>query len=215
MLSFFFPFITNVEQARSVPHPQMSFRWVALLPNLIKFEFPIKLQSPPSFPVPIVEEAEIPFMSASNYLITEGAQNYSVADKHSLGNSNVVSFSIYTDQYGIALSYIKAWKDLIRNKDRTFNYPSEYKYDIMIFLTVTMGVPYVGFKLKGAFPMTTSFDRLGYGRTDRLILNQEFSVDDVEIFNPTDYIKSEAMKIISRVYDIAKPEFIPGSVSID
>lgn len=213
IVGFLFPYPLTVEQARSVPHSQYSYRWVALLPNLVRFGFPLRVQVPPTFPVPLAEESTLPFLSPTRSEIHEGSQYYGYSNDFKIGED--LRLRLYLDQYGLTLSYISAWKSMVRNKDRTFNYPMEYKYDILILLTLNYQIPYVGIKLKGAFPTESSVDpSLSYEKSERLTLNQTFSVDDIEIFNPTNVLKGGILETMQKIFNIPPTTEVSGAGSV-
>lgn len=124
-----------------------------------------------------IEDINIPF---SNIQQAEGVF-YQGTMKYFPKMVDVATFSVklYEDNVGTTLQAIDDWKNLVRNPDGTYNLPAEYKGDFEISMRDSRRNLTLIVVLKGCFPLATESVELSSSGTERIIITQEFSVDNV------------------------------------
>jgi len=130
---------------------------------------------------------------------------------YSASNKDIGQISITFDEFedGMSLKYIKAWMDLIENRDGTYNTPVYYKRDIFI-------IRYSGTKnelstitYRGCFPTSISESSYSHENSGILQYNVSFACDGVSYAIPYG-IKPAIEQVQSEIID-SLPDYKSGS----
>ena len=148
------------------PDPQLDWKWWS--PNI-----------PLGLPSNYLESIDLPFNNIDvGETLYAGGRYFNYPGPHKIGNFGA---TFYEDQKGTALLWVQKWKALIKTKAGAYNLPSAYKQNWKITLLTTQNVPVLTAELVGCWPLATSNYSLNYTGNGRLIVSQEFAVDDVNI----------------------------------
>lgn len=156
----------NFDRERVAAHgdPQKGYKWIVQFPSMFsalgdplnteKFLFTIPgVTSEPSYKA--------------------GSNNYNP----SISDVEAFSATFFLDEDASTLEDIMNWKALIQNEDGTYNMPLDYKMDVIAMLLNGRGKEVALFRYGGVFPTTTSPLQGDYASSERMVLEQQFSVD--------------------------------------
>lgn len=130
---------------------------------------------------------------------------------YSASNKDIGQISITFDEFedGMSLKYIKAWMDLIENRDGTYNTPVYYKRDIFI-------IRYSGTKnelstitYRGCFPTSIGESSYSHENSGILQYNVSFACDGVSYDIP-DGIKPAIAQVQDEIIN-GLPDYKSGS----
>jgi len=159
----------DIEVLRSRPEPQRAYKWWMDVIGLEGFN--------PTY----VEQVSYSYMEITNDPLEYKATQAFTAGIARPGTLSVV---FYEDELGTMQLLLQQWRERIRNLDGTYNYPDEYKVDIMLYLTNSMNEIINTVICEGAFPTQGSPIDLAYAKNDRIVLPQAFAVDKIYLDVP-------------------------------
>jgi hypothetical protein len=159
---------TQLSKMLNRPDPLLNFRWVAeTLP------FGDEYGIGPEY----VETFEIPFNNVKSEGIFNAAGMCYFPGFHDITAFNV---TFYADSQGKTLKYLLGWKDRIKNFQTGIYYlPSNFKRDWRVILLDAKGNDVLRATLRGCWPADTNQLQLQYASSEKVELNQNFSVDDI------------------------------------
>ena len=146
--------------------PLMDFRWVCT-------ELPL------GHDVTYVEEVELPFpeISPKEGLFGAGQYTYYPAFQ----DISAFDITFYEDSKMNTSKWLQEWKNLIRRpSDGAYFLPGNYKFDIKVELLDTTGATVGTAVLKSCWPTSRGSWPLTYSGNDRLKIQQNFSIDDLD-----------------------------------
>lgn len=158
----------SINQGRSRVDPQKAYKWVAQFPvDFGSLSDPLNVER---FSIPLPNYNAEPSYSA-------GANVYYPSNRDIEG----FSATLYLSEDAGVLEDIMRWKSLIQNPDGTFNYPDEYKFPVTALLLSGDNVEVARFQYNGVFPTQTQTPELDYATSERVLMAQSFSADEVQI----------------------------------
>lgn len=175
------PTLTQIEKILALPDPLLTYKWMCdTLPFTDQFGIKPEYMEAIDLPFNNIAAAQ-PYHSLGGYLLYPGTHTLSA-----------FTATFYEDRFGTATSWILYWKSLIKNfKTGSYGMPEAtdrgpgYKQSIKVNLLDAKNDVVVGATLTGCWPSDTNPFSLTY--TDfngRLVIQQSFSVDDVEYLLP-------------------------------
>ena len=156
--------VLNIYEVRALPEPQRDYN------------FDVYFPSANGVAAPPCEAVDMPFyaMNGDSYLINYRRHN--TAGQFTLNN---FSATFYEDLYNSAELWYEAWLGMIRNADGTFNYPSYYKQDVLIFKLDVMDIVVDTVRYVGCFPVVAEPYRFKSALSGRIVLQVSFLADEV------------------------------------
>jgi len=160
--------LTRITRLLDFNDPQLSFKWVC---RYLPFDLdPARM-----------ENIDLPFNN-----ITIGQGVYSAGSfRYYPGTNDIAAFtaSFYEDHYATAHDWIFNWKrKVVDHQTGIYGLPKDYKQTIVVSLLDAQNNMSMTVKLLGVWPADTNPMNLTYTDTSgRIILQQNFSVDDSEI----------------------------------
>ena len=153
----------TIREVRKLKEPLFNWNWIAQLPTISGID------------PPVAETVDLPFPHIeSNPFYGSGSNTYFP------GIEDISAFGItfYVDNDLNAIRYITAWNKLIRNPNGTYNYPSNYKRNIICHLYTRERQLITTYLMKGVFPTTKQPIPFSYEASERVRLSVEFSIDE-------------------------------------
>lgn len=164
--------LTSINKLVSRPDPQLNFKWVVMssMPDV----------GGVSLPTEYVESVDIPF---GNIQVAEGVFNCgSMTYFPGFHDTSAFGLVLYEDDQATALHYILNWKANVKNyATGAYKLPKQYKRDLRVRLLDTKNIGVVDFILEGIWPADTSNYSLQYTSSERLVVSQNFSIDNVQV----------------------------------
>lgn len=160
--------LTEIEKLLALPDPLLQFKWIA---KFLPFDLPTSY----------MESIDLPF---NNISVSEGVYQ---AGKfvYFPGTHTISAFTaaFYEDRKGSSLAWLHRWKRAVKDFETgEYGLPKDYKRNIIVTQLNSKNDAVITAKLKGCFPTDTSPTTLNYtDGTARVIHQQSFSVDDVEL----------------------------------
>ena len=197
--------------ALSRADPLMSIGWYAQLPVLQP-----PGMAPATLPWYYVETANTPFRTFDDHSIFRAGHHQHFASKYSVDN---LSLGFYADSAGNSLSYLRAWQASIISPTGLGNYnagsgnwypPKYYKRPIFIYLLDPARMQIAIIQYVNCWPINIDSLSLESDNSSRLILNVNFSVDDVFVIT-TDLSPLSIESIIKAANPI--PELINAATN--
>ena len=152
--------------AKNRPDPLLDFKWYSAV-------IPLGLRSD------YLESVDIPFNNIGLGENVYGGGGFTAfPTSHTISSFNA---TFYEDSLGTTLKWILSWKALVKDfKTGFYGLPSVYKRNWAISILNTMNEPVIDAVLKGCWPTSTSNFALNYTSNGRLIVTQEFAIDDTD-----------------------------------
>lgn len=151
------------------PDPLLNFKWMCIDGTL-----------PFGHPADYLEAVDLPFNNVKVDSVPVGSGYTMYPLQHEVEST---SMSFYEDHNGKTLLWLMGWKSQIKNfSNGAYNLPGKYKRDMTVGLLDTKGNIILSHKLIGIWPTQTSNLSLNYNESGRLVIQQTFSVDDVDLF---------------------------------
>lgn len=149
--------------------PLLFFRWV------VTGEVPFSQQF--GIDHTWIESVELPFPNIQADGVFGGSTYSYFPQFH---NVAAVTVNIYGDGEGKFLKWLMYWKSQVKNLSTgLYKLPYQYKRDLQVSLLNSKGSEIVKAKLLGIWPADTGNLSLDYNGSERVIVSQNFSVDDV------------------------------------
>jgi len=135
---------------------------------------------PFNLPANFLESVDIPFNNIGAAENLYGASGYTCyPSTHTIGS---VTMTFYEDELATALAWIHKWKAAVKDFGTgVYNLPDTYKREMTVVLMNGRNVDVLKAKLIGLWPAATSSYSLKYSDAGRLVLTQEFMIDDLEL----------------------------------
>jgi len=154
----------DIEVIRNRPEPQRAYKWWMDVIGLDEFN--------PTY----VEQVAYSYMEFSSDPLEYKATQAFTAGIARPGSLSVV---FYEDELGTTQKLLQKWKEKVRNRDGTYNYPDDYKVDILLYLCDSRNEIINTVLCEGAFPTQGSTIDLAYAKNDRVVISQSFAVDKI------------------------------------
>lgn len=173
--------LAMLDRALSLPDPALVFRWDCIS---VTFGSAAALVIPENFydyvhgvslPIPHIE---------TNPAFRQATHTYYPG----FSDVNSTTLTLYEDHSYTMHSLMQTWRAIVVDADGNYGLPVDYKCEFKFRLlglaegenTATVKVPLVA-RVIGMFPTTQAPTDLNYQSSDRVIISQEFSVDDVKL----------------------------------
>lgn len=150
--------------ARVRTDPMLDFKWYSEV-------------IPEGLPSNYLESIDVPF---NNITVGEGLYGGSGFTYYP-GTHDIAGFSatFYEDSLGTTIKWLLGWKSKVKNFSTGVYYlPVNYKRDWKVTLLNTKNEPIMTVKLIGVWPSETSNLPLNYTSNGRIVISQQFSIDD-------------------------------------
>jgi len=98
--------------------------------------------------------------------------------------------------------FFQAWKDDIVSPKGYFYESNNYKHNVYVMMSSTMGVPSDTYRLEGCFPTTFPSYDLSYGSEDIVKFIMEFSLDRLVRISLTDVV-GKVSEVAGKVGEVA------------
>lgn len=107
----------------------------------------------------------------------------------SFSSTGSVSIDFIEDEEGSISKMLQAWRREVVAKDGTFGYPGSsnstssvgFKKNGLLLLLNTRNESHTEIKLDRMFPTSQAPVRLTYAESNKVVISQEFSVDEIDI----------------------------------
>ena len=144
------------------------------------FAFEARITGPGGDYEPLeIEDVILPFGSIRAEPVFRNGKNYYYAKMYDI---STVSVRFYEDVEMKVTKKLAAWKKIIKNERGDYGVKSDYEA-VLTLTTKKYPTNETGtvFKIKGLFPVSTESYQYQSAQSERLIVSQEFSCDDIEI----------------------------------
>ena len=173
--------------------PLLNFIWYCELPLLPGFNRPLGWE--------FIEECTLPFINLEQKSYFKAGKDYHYPGKYSLETLNL---KFYEDIQGTTTEYLQTWLNLIVDSATgQYQNPTDFKKTIKITLLDTASQTVMFFTYFGCWPMRRDSFNLASASSERVVISQEFSVDDVNVLVG----KFSDAAIPSIVNNITSPDF--------
>ena len=158
----------DLKNTRSVINLQRNYKWILTIPAI---DFDQKLIESVSFPTS--EFSADPFHIGGGEIFLP-----------SFKRIGTVSIEFLEDTRGSMLRMLEDWKSEIVSEDGVFGYPSGatgFKKEALLILLDGQNNEHTRIRLLNMFPLRLSTIRMSYDSSNKILVIQDFAIDDAVI----------------------------------